>query len=161
MSCCAIAKCTWLMSCLNAFCGIFQLAVISPTACITGNSVADRVWRVKRLLPLWTTNFESFKFKDTGPSGSARKISSSLRAATVVVISPSPTPKLALVAIWISISVDTNETRSPVFLNNRLANMGSVCRRSTMPLTIWSGFNKLSRDVFISCIAFKSLYISN
>ena len=156
-----MAKCTWLINCLNAFCGIFQLAVISPTDCITGNSAADKVWRVKRLLPLCTTNFESFKFNDTGPSGSARRISNNLRAATVVVMSASPTPKLALVAIWISMSVDTKETRSPVFLNNRLAKIGRVCRRSTMPLTIWSGFNKLSRDVFISCIAFKSLYMSN
>ena len=148
------------MSWRKLFCDIFQVAVTSPTLCITGNSLADKVCREKRLFPLCTTILLSLRLSATGPSGSARKISNNFLAATVVVTSSDPTPKFALVVIWISMSVEIKETLSPCFLKSRFAKIGRVWRRSTIPLTTWRGFSKLSREVLTSCIAFKSLYIS-
>ena len=43
-----------------------------------------------------------------------------------------------------------NETALPFFLNNKLARMGNVCLRSTMPLTSCSGLSNLSLDVLTS-----------
>jgi hypothetical protein len=46
-------------------------------------------------------------------SGSARRMSSSLRAATVVPVTSAPEPMSAWVVIWTSVSVDRKETLSP------------------------------------------------
>ena len=142
------------MSWRSFFWLIAQLDWASELVCMTGNSVAAKVWRENRLLPLCTTILLSLRLRLTGPSGKARKISNIFRAPTVVVTSSEPTPKFAFVVIWISISVETNEIDGPVFLNSKFARIASVWRRSTMPLTTCRGFSISSRVALISCIVF-------
>ncbi|MCY1452002.1 hypothetical protein D9M71_688990 [compost metagenome] len=96
----------------------------------------------------------SLSDRATSPSGMARRMSSSLRAATVVATLSLPTPHSACVVIWISMSVERKETLDPDLRISRLARIGRVWRRSTMPLTICSGRSRLSREVLTNCIEF-------
>ena len=117
-----------------------------------GNSVAGRVASINRLRPDFRVSLLSARetlmlessFNDL-------QISKSLRAGTV--ISPG-------CFTWSIATLPTNSTSRSVpvsdsslsFKTKRtLESTGSVCRRSTTPLTICNGFNKLSREM-TNCI---------
>jgi len=51
MSCTAIAKCTWLISPFNTFCGTLNAGPKSAASWTRGKSSLGKVCRVKRLLP--------------------------------------------------------------------------------------------------------------
>ena len=152
MSCCAIAKWTIDSRYLKVDAGSEKSAVNSACATV-GYSSAASVCRLKRLLPLAIASFLLDSDSATSASGNARRMSTSLRAATVVAAASLPAPMSALVWIWISRSVAVNDTRSPSLRTRMLARMGNVCRRSTMPLTTCNGFSNASRDALTSCIS--------
>ncbi|CFO05849.1 Uncharacterised protein [Bordetella pertussis] len=85
-------------------------------------------------------------------SGRAFRMSSSLRAATVVDSFSGPTPKSACVVIWTSRSVAMKATLLPSLRIRMFARMGRVWRLSTMPATVDSGFSNASRVVCTSCM---------
>jgi hypothetical protein len=87
----------------------------------------------------------------TWSAGSERRMSISLRAPTVVAKLASSPPSSCVVRTWISRSLVVSSTCLPVLRSSTLARMGSVCRRSTMPLT------DCSAPRIFSCAAFKTI----
>jgi hypothetical protein len=81
---------------------------------------------LKRLRPDCTVSFLPASDSCTSASGSARRMSTSLRADTVAAALSLPAPISAAVWIWISRSVAVNVTRSPSLRTSTLARIGSV-----------------------------------
>ena len=140
MSCCAMAYCTRPRSRRSAFCGSAKRATSPAGLASRGKSSAGMVCSVKRLFPALTSRRLSCCCSVTSaPSGSARRISTSFLAPTVTALaSPEAASELRAV-IWISMSVARNETDDALRSMRTLDRMGSVWRRSMIPLTAESG----------------------
>ena len=144
-----------LNKCLSVFCGKLTCVLYVSATATVGNSSAAKVCNAKRDFPDCTVKRLFVMLSDTScVSGSARKISSSLRAATVVAVTSLPEPISACVLICTSISVDKRVTLDPSLRMRILARIGNVCRRSTIPLTICRGRNNASLVAFTNCIVF-------
>ncbi len=94
------------------------------------------VCNVKRLRPACISSLFALEVSVTVWSGaSARRMSISFLAETVVASDPASPPRSARVRTWISRSLVTNSMSVPFLRSSTLARIGSVWRRSTMPAT--------------------------
>ena len=73
----------------------------------------------------------------------------SLPAAPAVTEPSAALPSSAWDVIWTSRSVARNSTFGPEAVMRTFDRIGSVCRRSTIPVTCWSGPRSLSLVVLI------------
>ncbi len=154
MSCCAIAKYTMFSRCRRFFwvsvSGHVPLLGLGHGGEFAGRQRLQRETALARLHGQFVAGQRQLT---VAVSGSARRMSSSLRAATVVYSLSEPRQSRPCVRSALpGVSRDERWALLASLRIGMFARMGSVWRLSTMPATVDSGFSNASRVVCASCM---------